>query len=148
MKSTYYQLPLRLADFISDGASGRFKRCSLLESIDQHIELLLMTCPGEHSFNSEYGTLIWELDFERIYSQSVWVERFATFINDAIEKYEKRIYNVQVKVVIKEIEKEDDIFDSVSVRKRVDISVIAVLCETNEQCGFKYQLYLGPLSNA
>lgn len=47
MKQKYYKLPVRL-EKLFEGDIRQLERCSELESIDQHIELLLTTCPGEH----------------------------------------------------------------------------------------------------
>ncbi len=46
MKQKYYKLPVRL-EKLFEGDIRQLERCSELESIDQHIELLLTTCPGE-----------------------------------------------------------------------------------------------------
>ncbi|GAF05250.1 GPW/gp25 family protein [Saccharicrinis fermentans] len=146
MEKTYYKLPLQLSNLFND-EDEQLERCSLLESIDQHLELLLTTSPGEHTFNAQFGTRIWELDFERVYSQSKWKERFSAFVQEAIEANEKRISEVDVKVFVREVVQEDTVLDSVTIRKRVDIYVYGVLTESNQRCGFNYSLYLGPLSN-
>ena len=56
MKQKYYKLPVRL-EKLFEGDIRQLERCSELESIDQHIELLLTTCPGEHRFGSGSWTL-------------------------------------------------------------------------------------------
>lgn len=43
MKQKYYKLPVRL-EKLFEGDIRQLERCSELESIDQHIELLLTTC--------------------------------------------------------------------------------------------------------
>lgn len=52
MKQKYYKLPVRL-EKLFEGDIRQLERCSELESIDQHIELLLTTCPGEHRFDPQ-----------------------------------------------------------------------------------------------
>lgn len=146
MKENLYKLPLQLGKFFNRN-DAKLDKCSLLESIDQHIELLLCTCPGEHAFNYEYGTYIWEMDFERVLSRVDWEQRFGVFIKQAIDKNEKRISDIRVKVVIQEVVRDDVVFDAVAIRKRVDVYVYALLNETNQKCTFTYKLYLGPLSN-
>jgi phage baseplate assembly protein W len=146
METNYYKLPLQLSNFFT-GENDQLTQCSLLESIDQHLELLLMTSPGEHVFNQQFGTRIWELDFELVYSQSKWKERFSGFVLEAIKANEKRISEVDVDVYIREVVREDTKLDSVTIRKRVDIYVHGVLPESNQRCAFNYYLYLGPLSS-
>ena len=79
MKQKYYKLPVRL-EKLFEGDIRQLERCSELESIDQHIELLLTTCPGEHRFDPKYGCRIWELDFERIVSTEQWKELFTGYV--------------------------------------------------------------------
>lgn len=146
MEARHYKLPLQLSKFLNE-ESGQLEHCSLLESIDQHLELLLGTCPGEHVFNPLYGTEIWELDFALVYSQVKWEERFTSYVLEAIKENEKRITGVTVKVHVREVVREDTTIDTVTIRKRVDIYVLGYLTDNNQRCGFSYTLYLGPLSN-
>ena len=62
MKQKYYKLPVRL-EKLFEGDIRQLERCSELESIDQHIELLLTTCPGEHRFDPKYGWRVWGVGF-------------------------------------------------------------------------------------
>ncbi len=146
MSANYYKLPLRLGRVIHN-EEEQLDRCTLIESIDQHLELLITTCPGEHSFDRMYGTQIWDLDFERVLSKSKWEEQFASYILEAVEKYEKRLMDIRVQVKVKEIVHDDRMLDSVTIRKRADIYVWGVIEESNQKCAFNYSLYLGPLSN-
>lgn len=66
MKQKYYKLPVRL-EKLFEGDTRQLERCSELESIDQHIELLLTTYPGEHRFDPKYGCRIWELDLSALF---------------------------------------------------------------------------------
>lgn len=145
MKQEYYTLPLDFKRFFTE-KDGRFETCTELESIDQHIELLLTTCPGEHRFDPNFGCRIWELDFERISSIEQWKGLFAKYVTQTIHQYEKRISDVIITVNIREVVREE-ILDNTMIRKRVDITVTGTLNSTGEQCGFGFKLFLGPLSN-
>ena len=92
MKQKYYKLPVRL-EKLFEGDIRQLERCSELESIDQHIELLLTTCPGEHRFDPKYGCRIWELDFERIVSTEQWKELFTGYVMQAISGNWKDVPN-------------------------------------------------------
>lgn len=145
MKQPYYKLPLDFNGFFENG--GKFKKCTELESIDQHIELLLTTSPGEHRFDSQYGCRIWEMDFENIASLEQLGTLFKEYVQEAIGRYEPRITEVKVEVEMRDIVREERINRSVTVRKRADIYVSAQLVSTDEQVRLGYSLYLGPLSN-
>lgn len=145
MEKKYYKLPLDFKRFFEEGG-GQFEKCTELESVDQHISLLLNTCPGEHRFDPNYGCRIWDLDFERIESMEHWNTLFTQYVTESITNYEKRISDITIAIDLREVVREE-IQDNVMIRKRVDITVRAKLCSTGVPCSFTYKLYLGPLSN-
>ena len=60
-----YKIPLDFSSFF-DERKGGLGKCTEVESIDAHIELLITTYQGECSFDKQYGTSIGELDFEQV----------------------------------------------------------------------------------
>lgn len=142
----YYKLPLQLSALLKEG-DRQLQQCSEIESIDRHIELLLTTCPGEHRFDENYGSRIWELDFGIIASYKTWEELFKTYVHEAITTYEPRIYDATVTLNLQEVVSEERISKSVAVRKRADIYIAARINSSGEPVKFMYRLYLGPLSN-
>lgn len=145
MNEEYYCMPFDFSSIVEENGLG-VRRCGELESVDQHIELLIGTYPGEHSFDYSYGTDIWELDFERIVSLNAWKTQFIDCLSRSISQYERRITDCQYRLNVEEVLRENAVVSNVSVRKRVDIYVEATLVSTGERCGFHYVLYLGPLS--
>lgn len=145
MNECHYRIPF---DFVSvlDETRGCASVCSELESVDQHIEMLIGTYPGEHSFDVEYGTKIWEMDFERIVSLDTWKTRFTECLSLSISKYEKRISNCGFRIEVEDVLKESAVSRNVSVRKMVEIFINATLNSTGERCSLYYTLFLGPLS--
>ena len=145
-KTKYYKLPLYFNNiFESDG--GKLEKCSEKESIDQNIEMLITTCPGEHHFDEDYGSHIWDLDFERVVEADNWKRSFTTFIQKSIESYEPRLSCVSVSSNMRDVIKDDRVMESVSVRKRVDIFVTGQINSNEEWAKFGFTIYLGPLSN-
>ena len=141
-----YKLPLQFANvFEADG--GKLAKCSEKESIDQNIEMLITTCPGEHHFDENYGSHIWDLDFERVVEVNNWKQTFTRFVQNSIESYELRLSDVAVSSVMRDVVKDDNVIGSISIRKRVDIYVTGKLNTTDEMAQFGYTIYLGPLSN-
>lgn len=145
MKKGFYKLPLDIGKFFSE-SGGNLERCTELESIDQHLGLLLVTHRGEHGFNQQYGTKLWELDFENIVSRSAWEDRFVGYIRQAVTQHEKRIRDVEVKIDVRDMVREEVSMKGYSVRKRVDIIILATVISTGQRHGFKHIIYLGPLS--
>lgn len=145
MSERYYKIPFDFG-MLLDADHQSVLMCDELESIDQHIELLIMTYPGEHYYDRRFGTEIWEMDFERIVSLNVWKTRFAECLANAISRYEKRITDCRYNLVVEDVLLENGIVDHVSVKKRVDVNVDALVKSTEERCRFFYTIYLGPLS--
>ena len=145
MKKEYYKLPLDFKKFFKNG--GQFEKCTELESIDQHIELLLTTYPGEHRFDTDFGCHIWDMDFENIASSEIWKTQFRGYVHESISRYEKRIEDIDLKIDLQDIVKRERGSYAVIARKRADIYVTARLISTDEMIYLGYSLFLGPLSN-
>lgn len=145
MNTKYYSLPLNLSSVFRDD-NEKMKTCSEVESIDQYIELILMTCPGEHKFNKEFGCRIWEMDFENVVSRNEWVDTFTRYVADAIIRFEKRLSEVSVEISVNDVARQDHVTRTTAIKKEVKIYVISRLTSNGEPCKFYYALYLGPLS--
>jgi len=83
----YLALPLALRE-------GYLGRSSLRESISYSIALILSTVPGHLDFDPEYGCIIWDKEFSDLHAANKADIRSS--LRNAIDKYEKRIYNVYV----------------------------------------------------
>lgn len=129
-------------------ASGKdLSRCDENESIDRNLELILTTCPGEHKYDPGFGCDIWDLDFENVVSVQRWEGEFVRCISAAIQKYEPRISRVDPSVHFLDIKNQHEFSGIVSIRKRADIRIDAVITGSGKKCCFYYSLYLGPLSS-
>jgi phage baseplate assembly protein W len=145
MENENYKLPLDIGRFFS-GHGGELERCSELESIDRHLGLLLVTHCGEHGFNQQYGTRLWDLDFENIVSRSEWESTFVGYIRRAIVVNETRLKDVEVTINVMDTAREDSVTMGYSVRKQVDVVVLGTVVSTGKRHGFKHIIYLGPLT--
>jgi phage baseplate assembly protein W len=140
----YYQLPLLFSRLFE---SKDLLRCSESESIDRNLELLLTTCPGEHKYDPGFGCSIWDLDFESVVSIQKWENTFVQYITDAVKKYEPRIREVSPRVSFIDVRNRHELSGAVSIRKRADIRIDAIIVSSGKKCCFYYSLYLGPLSS-
>lgn len=67
METKFCKLPLDFGALLSeDVENSRLASCTEIESIDQFIEMLIDTAPGEHAFDKDFGCEIFYLDFESI----------------------------------------------------------------------------------
>lgn len=62
METKFCKLPIDFGALLSeDVENSRLESCSEIESIDQFIELLISTAPGEHTFDKKFGCKIFIL---------------------------------------------------------------------------------------
>ena len=147
METKFCKLPLDFGALLSeDVENSRLVSCSEIESIDQFIELLISTASGEHAFDKEFGCEIFFLDFESIVSHTRWEGQFSEYITKAITQHEKRLTGVNVRVIIDDTTRQDNVFDAPAVKKRVQVYVYGTLVHTGEKRCFYYVIYLGPIS--
>ena len=147
METKFCKLPLDFGALLSeDVENSRLASCTEIESIDQFIEMLIDTAPGEHAFDKDFGCEIFYLDFESIISHPRWEGQFSDYITQAITRYEKRLTNVNVRVIIDDTTRQDNVFEASTIKKRVQVYVYSNLVHTGEKRCFYYVIYLGPIS--
>lgn len=138
---TYLKMPLQLQSAVAK----KLQRCSYQESIAQHIMLLILSHHGEVIGREDFGSMIWDLVFNQLVKISDWEEGVKNSLIKTIEKYEKRLRNVDVNVTLLEIEEEN--IDKVShIRRKAQITVTGTMDRTNEKFSFNTSLYISPLS--
>ena len=131
METKFCKLPLDFGALLSeDVENSRLASCTEIESIDQFIEMLIDTAPGEHAFDKEFGCEIFYLDFESIISHTRWEGQFSDYITQAITRYEKRLTNVNVRVIIDDTTRQDNVFEASTIKKRVQVYVYGNLVHT------------------
>ena len=91
---TYLKMPLQLQSAVAK----KLQRCSYQESIAQHIMLLILSHHGEVIGREDFGSMIWDLEFNQLVKISDWEEGVKNSLIKTIEKYEKRLRNVDVNV--------------------------------------------------
>ena len=117
METKFCKLPLDFGALLSeDVENSRLASCTEIESIDQFIEMLIDTAPGEHAFDKDFGCEIFYLDFESIISHTRWEGQFSDYITQAITRYEKRLTNVNVRVIIDDTTRQDNVFEASTIK--------------------------------
>ncbi|UCD17292.1 MAG: GPW/gp25 family protein [Candidatus Zixiibacteriota bacterium] len=83
----YLSLPMVLRE-------GHLRRASLHDSISYSVALILSTHVGRLPFQPDFGCGIWELEYSDLYTVNKSDVRAS--LRNAIDKYEKRLYDVSV----------------------------------------------------
>ena len=139
----YYKYPLPLANIFKN---RDLPKCDLGESISQNLQLIIVSHNGEHRFNESFGCKIWDMDFDLILSIKIWEENLRQSLLAAIKENEKRIESVDIDVKISEVEKRYGTDKYVSIKRKVDILLRALIVETGERYSFHTELFLSPVS--
>ncbi|RZJ88914.1 MAG: hypothetical protein EOO20_12325 [Chryseobacterium sp.] len=143
MSDHFYSKPLKL-DSLLKGLD--FDHSEIGKSISDHIQLIIFTRYGENRHNPEFGCEIWDLDFELIISELLWEEKFRKSLLRSISEYETRIDHIDIAVKITEVENIFPLRKITEIKKKVDITIRALLKTTGEKYYFNTSLYLSPLT--
>ena len=139
MSATYYRLPLDLAGIVE---RQQLPRCSVQESIAQHLYLMLTTYFGESRYEPEFGCQVWEQDFEAMTTMR-WKDSVQYSVEHSIRAYEPRLVRARAQVAVVDFE-----LNNVSprIRKRLEVTIMAALHRTDEPFTFQASLFVAPLS--
>lgn len=140
MQNKFYKLPLRFDSIIQ---KKQHDTCSLTDSIAQNLHLIISTYRGETAYDEEYGCSIWDEEFKTQLNIR-WKEEVRQSVITAIEKYEKRLKVSDVKVNLLEHESRDD--KTLTIRRKVILSISGAVKKTNESFNFYKSLFISPLS--
>ena len=113
----YLKLPLDL----SSALEGRMERCSNEESIAQHIMMLIVSHYGEVESKNDYGSIIWNLEYNQVVINNDWEENVKKSLEEIRNKYP-------------------------NARRRVKIWVFGLLVANDRPFHFSTHLYISPIS--
>jgi phage baseplate assembly protein W len=142
VKPEYYSLPLSLDSVLR---KQDLSRCSLKESVYHHMHLILTTAFGEMTNDPNYGCSIWENDFDNLTSNNKIREQIKQSLISAVNKYEPRVQNVKVEILIRQEEQQTQLTGR-HVKKLLDIKIAALLTATREPIQYNDRFFTGPLS--
>ncbi|MEO6670258.1 MAG: GPW/gp25 family protein [Ferruginibacter sp.] len=167
MQFEYYSLPLCLENLIlknseldkkdpetygfqpeagkNEKVRKQLAKCSLQQSVIQHVHLLLTTAFGEFPADENFGCGIWEHDFDAVSSAHKVKEAIRQSLLQSIQDKEKRLSNARVELTI--VQEEQSEFGGIkSIKKKIDVLVSGTLQVTNERFQFRDTFCVGPLS--
>ncbi|MCH5721012.1 GPW/gp25 family protein [Niabella hibiscisoli] len=110
----YYKLPLDLGSIT---AKKILPKCSQKESIAHHLHLILTTSFGELLSDVQYGSSLWDEDFDNVSYRNKQKEHILRSIASTIAIYETRIEKVKVEMNVMQEEIPDRTTDPRMKRK-------------------------------
>ncbi len=138
-----YKMPINFKALMQKRES---ETCSFHESIAQNLFLLLTTKYDECRYDPEFGTELWDWDFQYVPNEMIWLDKISKNARASISKYETRLYDVEVEI---KIEQEELVFshkDLHYIKKKLEVYVKANIVKTREPFHFKQVLYISPIS--
>ena len=139
MSQDYYRLPLNFEQLLQQRPLARG---SMQESIAEHLYLMLTTHFGESRFDPAFGCVVWEQDFEAMTNMR-WKDNVQRSVEATIAAREPRLAQVKVLVGVDDFEMKGV---NQRIRKRLEVTIRAVLHRTNEPFAFRASLFVAPLS--
>lgn len=141
----YYKLPLEFSKITNQES---FEKCSIKDSIEYFVHLIVSTQFGECTFDEDFGCVLWENDFLTMNDEQRKSadENIKEFIEESIRKREKRLSQVVVEAktyadekIVKGPEQDERI-----LKKRFDVSVTGNTIKGHFE--YKTSFYIAPLS--
>ncbi|WP_373519932.1 GPW/gp25 family protein [Pricia sp.] len=141
MAKPYYEAPFNFKCFFD---KKELKKLSVRDSISQFISIIITTYFEEYTFDEEFGSEIWETDFDLLVNANVLKEKIKYSLTAQIERYEKRLTNIDLNVELMESLSENS--NKVRLKKYLLITVTGSSIKTDERFRFTGDYYLAPLS--
>ncbi len=138
----FYSLPLTVEKIMR---RQEHPRCSMQQSVIQHLHLLLTTAFGEFPGDESFGCGIWDHDFDNVTSAHKLREYIRQSLLQSVLQKEKRLANPKVEILLRQEEITDSPV-SRHVKKKIDVTISGVLQLTNEKLAFRDSFFVGPLS--
>lgn len=143
MEKKYLKLPLDFSNFIKGVG---VQRCSKEESIAQNIMMLITSRYGEVVGKDDFGSDIWELEFSQLVKINEWEEQVRSSLESSINKYEQRLRNISIDVVLSEVDDDFSNKKNVHIRRKAQITIKGIMRDNDIPFNFGTVLYISPLS--
>jgi phage baseplate assembly protein W len=142
MQLEFYSLPL-VVDRIMH--KQEHAKCSLQQSVIQHLHLLLITAFGEFPADEGFGCGIWDHDFDNVTSAHKLKEFIRQSLLQSVQQHEPRLSNTRVEILLRQEEVSEGV-DRHRVKKKIDVTITGMLQSTNERLNYRDSFFVGPLS--
>lgn len=121
--------------------------CEIKESIQINVNLILRTHLREYRFDSSYGCMIWNKDFDSVSSVSRWLSELKSSILSSVEKNESRLSDIKIDLSIEPAKIPEKFKDQpLRMRHRITIKISGKIKHLNESFEHFEYLFFSPLS--
>lgn len=137
----YLKLPILFEPFFEEQAIAT---CHIESSIMRFLHLLITTAQEEMKTDEQFGLAFWDEDYSTHITSDLRKEQLVHHLQTQIERYEKRLTDVQVEVQIK-----NNMLPQQGVmveRRRVEIGVKARLRHSSAPFSFNTAFFIGPFN--
>ncbi|WP_255680878.1 GPW/gp25 family protein [Flavobacterium pisciphilum] len=117
--------------------------CKIEESIAYNIMMIITTSFGEIPETPNYGTIIWDLEFNQHIKKRDWEDLVRKSLFESITEFEKRLILGEVTISLDEI---DDKELSSSIRRKAIVVVTGSIIESSIPFNFHTKLNISPIS--
>ena len=148
MRAKYYKIPLNTRELLSTKREKPKLYVSLKKSLQDHIELLLMTAFQELKYDHDYGTILSALDFSTEKQSGIFERSIAISVEESICKYETRLEDVRVKVKYDRMGEIVRQKDQSTFKIFILIEIEATIHKFKEPFYHEYKLYFSPLTES
>ena len=136
----YLKYPI---DFSSLLKGNNKNQCEIQESIAYNIMLIVTTSFGEIPEKPDYGSEIWELEFDQHINRRTWEEQVKNSLFDSISKNEQRLNLTSVAITLDEVEDKEL---KTSIRRKANIIVNGIIKNSLIPFNFHTKLNISPIS--
>jgi len=142
MYNTYLELPINFKNIQNKGS---VEKIDVKRSIHNMIHLITTTEYNEVLHDPEFGSDIWQYDFENIYNPHSFKEELKRSIRNSLKKNEKRLVDVRVDLQIEQVEITTRVINK-RIKTRIRLVVNGIIDKTNESFNHQEMFFIGPLS--
>ena len=136
----YLKYPI---DFNSLLKGNNINQCEIQESIAYNIMLIITTSFGEIPEKKEFGSIIWDLEFDQHISRRTWEEQVRNSLFESISKNEHRLNLTSVFITLDEVEDKEL---KMSIRRKANIIVKGIIKNSLVPFDFHTKLNISPIS--
>lgn len=135
----YLKLPIRFHHFFE---RKKLPVCNIYNSISYNIHLLATTISGENVHDSAYGSSFWDDEFDIQLSSDKRTNNIIRDLEKSIARFEKRLTEVSVSVVVKQAE--TTFISQKHLKRRIEINVYGKIVRSLEPFSFVSGFFIGP----
>jgi phage baseplate assembly protein W len=141
MNELFYKIPF---DFKKLTVGEDARKVTIEESLAQYISLIITTIFGEYKYDEEFGTVIWETDFNLLANPNQIKDQIKASVHEKVKQYEQRL--IVTDVTLNVVEDTLSFESNIRVKKRLNIVVYGIMKQTNQPYYYSSSYYLAPFS--